>query len=203
MQREGGFTYEARGGSCDGVLWPEMSEVTLRPGSREDAHALARLSLESSAYYAEIAPETHAPGEQEGFAEWIVAEWDDGPNTLALVAELDDEIAGYVEATIQEPPAWGRFFSSRDVRERRLYINALLTAEPYRRRGVGTRLVEAAEEWGRERGATVALLDTSYESPLSVPFWERMGYGRRSIIFRKRLSGSSSPHDASRSSNAS
>jgi GNAT superfamily N-acetyltransferase len=166
----------------------EVTEVTLRAATRRDANALARLSLESSAYYAEIAPETHIPGKHEGFAEWIAAEWDEGPNTLALVAEINGEVAGYVEAVIQEPPAWGRFFGSRDLRERRLYINALLTAEAYRRRGVATRLVDAAEQWGRERRATVALLDTFHDSPLSVPFWEkRMGYARRSIIFRKPL----------------
>jgi GNAT superfamily N-acetyltransferase len=165
-----------------------VTEISLRPATSDDARSLARLSLESSAYYSEIAPETHAPGEPDGFAEWIAAEWDDGPETLALVAEIDGEIAGYLEATIREPPEWGRFFGSRDLHERRLFINALLTAEAYRRRGVATRLVEAAEEWGREQGATVALLDTFYDSPVSVPFWEkRMGYRRRSIIFRKPL----------------
>ena len=165
-----------------------MAEIRLRPGTRDDAQSLARLSLESSAYYSEIAPETHAPGESDGFAEWIAAEWDEGPETLALVADIDGEIAGYLEARIQEPPVWGRFFGNRDLRERRLFINALLTAEAYRRRGVATRLVDAAENWGREHGATVARLDTFYDSPASVPFWEkRMGYRRRSIIFRKPL----------------
>ena len=56
-----------------------------------------------------------------------------------------------------------------------------------RRRGVATLLVEKAEAWGREQGASVVLLDTWAESPVSVPFWERMGYGRRSIVFRKPL----------------
>jgi hypothetical protein len=34
----------------------------------------------------------------------------------------------------------------------------------------------------------VSLLDTWADSPVSVPFWERrMGYSRRSIVFRKAL----------------
>jgi GNAT superfamily N-acetyltransferase len=62
------------------------------------------------------------------------------------------------------------------------------TADAYKRQGVATKLVHAAEDWGREHGAVVAVCDTFIESPLSVPFWEpRMGYKRRSIIFRKRL----------------
>ena len=160
----------------------------LRPATPDDAQALVDLSHESSSYYARIAPELFVEGERQGFAEWIAAEWDDGPGTLALVAEIGGAVAGYLEAVIQEPDTWGRFFGNRDLRERRLFVSAVLTAEAHRRRGVATRLVEAAEEWGRERGATVVLLDTYADSPVSVPFWEkRMRYGRRSIVFRKAL----------------
>lgn len=164
------------------------AEIVLRRATRADAPALADLSNESSAFYARLAPELFAEGQSRGFAEWIAAEWDDGPATLALVAEIDGAIAGYLEATIQEPEPWGRFFGDRDLHSRRLFVNAVLTATAFRRRGVATRLVERAEEWGREQGADVALLDTWADSPVSVPFWERrMGYGRRSIVFRKRL----------------
>jgi GNAT superfamily N-acetyltransferase len=53
---------------------------------------------------------------------------------------------------------------------------------------VGTVLLEAAEAWGRTRGARVARLDTYAHSPVSVPFYEdHMGYRRRSIVFQKRL----------------
>ena len=144
------------------------------------------MSNESSAYYARLAPELFAEGDLDGFAEWIAAEWDDGPGTSALVAEVAG-VAGYLEAVIQEPEEWRRFFGARDFRERRLFVNAVLTAEAHRRRGVATLLVEKAEAWGREQGASVVLLDTWAESCVSVPFWERMGYGRRSIVFRKPL----------------
>ena len=163
-------------------------EIVLRQATRDDAQALAELSNESSAFYARLAPELFAEGDHTGFAEWIADTWDDGPGTLALVAEIDGAIAGYLEATIQEPEPWARFFGSRDLRERRLFVNAVLTVARYRRRGVATVLVERAEDWGRERGATVVLLDTWADSPVSVPFWEqRMRYRRRSIVFRKQL----------------
>jgi GNAT superfamily N-acetyltransferase len=163
-------------------------DITLRPATRADASALVELSHESSETYARLAPDLFVDGDRDGFADWIVAEWNDGDDTLALVAEVEGEVAGYLEAVIQHPEGWTRFFGSRDLRSRRLFVNAVLTAEAYRRRGVATRLVEEAERWGRERGATVALLDTYADSPLSVPFWEqRMGYARRAIIFRKPL----------------
>jgi hypothetical protein len=53
---------------------------------------------------------------------------------------------------------------------------------------VGTRLVEAAEEWGRSAGARIAETSTYYRSPLSLPFWEpRMGYEEESVNLRKLL----------------
>ena len=164
-----------------------IGEIVVRPATRDDADGLATLSLESSAYYARIAPELFAEGQQEGFSDWIAAAWDDGPATLALVAEIDGTLAGYVEAVVQEPEPWRRFFGNRDFRVRRLHVNAVLTAEAYRRRGVATLLVQRAEAWGRERGAVVALLDTWADSPVSVPFWERQRYARRTIVFRKEL----------------
>ena len=61
-------------------------------------------------------------------------------------------------------------------------------AERHRRSGVGTRLAEAAEAWGRERGAGIAETWTYGASPLSLPFWsQRMGYEPRSVQLRKSL----------------
>ena len=107
---------------------------------------------------------------------------------LALVAEVDGELAGYLEAQLQPPLESARWQSGPDLAQTRLFLNAVGTAPEFQRRGVATRLVEAAEAWGREHGATVAVCDTWLESPFSVPFWtERMGYERRAVILRKRL----------------
>ena len=104
------------------------------------------------------------------------------------MAEVEGQVAGYLEASIQEPLESARWQSQRDLARRRLFINYVGTADRFKRQGVATRLVHAAEEWGRARGAVVAMLDTFVGSDLSVPFWEeRMGYDRQAIIFRKPL----------------
>ena len=70
----------------------------------------------------------------------------------------------------------------------RVSIEYLATLTAHRRTGAGTTLVEAAERWGRERGATVAETRTFHASPISIPFWtERAGYERGSINLRKPL----------------
>jgi GNAT superfamily N-acetyltransferase len=166
------------------------SSTVLRDRREEDAKGIARLSIESSVYYSQLAPDLFTPAQEDGLAEWIARDigWLSRPTSFALVAEIDGEVAGYLEASIQEPEDAARFSGSRDLRERRLYINYVVTAEAHKRRGVATRLVEAAEDWARRQEVTLSLCDTYIGSPQSVPFWEkRMGYEQRSIRLRKRL----------------
>lgn len=164
--------------------------VAIREARAEDAVGIARLSRENSRYYVELAPELFQLPDDEGFVEFIESdsEWRESRDTLALVAEVDGDVAGYLEASLQRPNETARWQSQRDLSDIRLHINFVGTGDAYKRQGVATELVEAAEDWGRERGAVVALCDTFIDSPLSVPFWERrVGYQRRAIIFRKRL----------------
>ena len=142
--------------------------------------------------YAAIVPEVIQEPDPDGLAEWFergIAE-DRGENTLWLVA-VDDtggQVIGMIEASVQEPHADGRWQLQRDRSRTRLLINALAVAEDHRRRGVGTLLMNAAEEWGHGNGATVTLTDTNLRSDLAVPFYEaRMGYQRQAVILRKHL----------------
>jgi GNAT superfamily N-acetyltransferase len=164
--------------------------VTIREARDDDAVGIARLGQQNSRYYVQLAPELFRVPDEEGLIEFIESgrEWREGPDTLALVAEDDGAVAGYLEASLQRPDETARWQGQRDLSDTRLFINFVGTADAYKRQGVATKLVGAAEQWGRDRGAVVALCDTFIDSPLSVPFWERrMGYERRAIIFRKRL----------------
>jgi GNAT superfamily N-acetyltransferase len=164
--------------------------ITIRKARDDDSAGIARLGQENSSYYRRLAPEHFRVPDEQGLIEYIRndREWRARPDTLALVADDDGAVAGYLEASLQFPDESARWQGQRDLSEIRLFINYVGTADAYKRRGVATKLVEAAEEWGRERGAVVATCDTFVGSPLSVPFWEeRMGYERRAIIFRKRL----------------
>ena len=107
---------------------------------------------------------------------------------LSLVAEVDGEVVGSLEAELVPPLESARYQMVPELGQTRLFINYVGTAQPHWRRGVATRLVEAAEAWGRSAGATIALCDTYLGSPVSLPFWEqRMGYSPRSVRLRKSL----------------
>ena len=82
------------------------------------------------------------------------------------------------------------------IRWRWLYVAKLWVHERARRRGVGTRLLTAAEDLARSRGCSGASLDTfEYQAR---PFYEKLGYelfgtldgyppGYRQFYLRKRL----------------
>lgn len=114
------------------------------------------------------------------------SEWRGASTNLALVAEIEDEVVGYLEASVQPPLESAQ--GNLDLGRTRLFVNYVEVGRAHQRQGVGTRLVEAAEEWGRTNGATIAVCDTWIESPVSVPFWvDRMGYSSRAIRLRKSL----------------
>jgi GNAT superfamily N-acetyltransferase len=165
-----------------------VSEITVRPAVPGDGEGIAPLSQDSAAYYRELAPDDFRLPDADGKAAWLDSFLPaDGEREIALVAEIDGEIAGYLEARLEEPLDSARYQTNPELAERRLFIGALITARSHWRRGVGSALVAAAEGWGRERGATVALMDTYAESPVSVPFWHGRGYRTRGVIMHKRL----------------
>ena len=165
-----------------------MGGVTVRPAQPGDGAGIALLSRDSATYYRELAPDDFRLPDEAGQAEWLDSFLPaDGEREIALVAEIDGAVVGYLEARLEEPIDSARYQTNPELAERRLFIGALLTARSYWRRGVGSALVAAAEAWGRERGATVSLMDTYAGSPVSVPFWEGRGYRTRNVIMRKRL----------------
>ena len=65
-------------------------------------------------------------------------------------------------------------------------VDALAVIDDRRHRGVGTALVRAAEEWGRDRGATTILVDANWSTGVAERFYEgALGYERRALRLRK------------------
>lgn len=163
--------------------------VTIRLARRGDGAGIARAWLSSAAYYARLDPEHFQVPRAVGLAEG----WDDqlgqgGDDSLQLVAESGGRVIGWLSARIEPPGEEAAGQLTREHGWTRLVVDALIVDRDHWRQGAGTRLLEVAEAWGRDRGAQVARLDTYAHSPVSVPFYEdRMGYHRRSIVFQKQL----------------
>jgi ribosomal protein S18 acetylase RimI-like enzyme len=59
-----------------------------------------------------------------------------------------------------------------------LYVDALATDDRFRRRGVATALLQAAEDDARERGLTAVALDTADRNATAQALYERFGMER-------------------------
>ena len=166
---------------------PEFLQI--RHPRAGDGAGLAQSWLDAGTYYNQLTPDLFQVPEQDGLAAWF----EDGiferpPDELYLVAEYSGQAVGFIEAVIEPPLPDAAWQFIRDLAYPRLYINALVVQRAYWRQGIGKQLLIAAEEWGQNRGAHIAFLDTFSESPVSVSFYEqRMGYQRRSIRFQKLM----------------
>jgi GNAT superfamily N-acetyltransferase len=163
--------------------------LAIREAVPGDGPAIAAIHSDNAAYYVELAPDLFRAPDPDGLAEFVdPSPEDNSPASVFLVAQDRSAVVGYLLAELVSPTPTDRYQSSTDLNEVRLFIHALAVLQACWRRGIAGRLVEAAEEWGRERGAAIVLCDTWLESPVSLPFWEeRMGYSRRSVRMRKRL----------------
>lgn len=95
----------------------------------------------------------------------------EGPDSIALVAEQRAELLGLCTA----------YIDLRSVRYgRRCWVEDLAVSPEYRSQGVGKALLEAAKEWGRERGATHLELDSGEDRADAHRFYEREGPSWRS-----------------------
>lgn len=154
----------------------ESAEIRVRAALPTDADALELIHADVAQYYGEGAPH-HPPGSS-----------DSGDLALRLVAEVDGEIVGVLAARLTSNENGNGQVGGHAPADKRLLISYLATAAGSRRSGIGTRLVQTAEDWGRRAGATVAETTTFQGSPLAVPFWEdRMGYEELATSLEKRL----------------
>ncbi|GIH14020.1 GNAT family N-acetyltransferase [Rugosimonospora africana] len=165
--------------------------VVVRPATVDDAAGLAQLWIDSGRFFASINPDTAQEPDPDGLVEWFAELYQKlvaDPSMLVLTAAVDGTLAGELSARLLEPlPSAARQVQS-DFRRRRVHVDSLSVAEPYRRSGVGTALMTAAERWAVERGAEVVTLESNADNPTSMPFYEhRMGYRRHEVVFRKVL----------------
>jgi GNAT superfamily N-acetyltransferase len=83
-----------------------------------------------------------------------------------LVADLDDRPVGWVYTAISEYIEAEAF----------VVIGGLVVDKNHRRKGIGRRLMEEAEEWARKRGCSVVRLWSSSVRADAHRFYQALGY---------------------------
>ncbi len=142
--------------------------VSIRRGRREDAATLAALHREADWCYDDAA---------------IVAEYYDDafePETV-LAAEVDGALVGKLELFLSWKSTSGRFG----------VIRRFVVHPDWRGRGVGHRLLAAAEEEARRAGCAFLELSVDEDNPGARRLYAGEGFAedRRELILRKPLDG--------------
>jgi GNAT superfamily N-acetyltransferase len=136
-------------------------------------------------------------GEEEAIVplyEWLFAPpgsrpaaWDERRAAVALRQAIDSHDACVLVAAQEDGELIGFCTAYQDLHSVRFGYRAWvedLAVDPGRRsRGVGKALLDAAKDWGRERGATHLELDSAEARSDAHRFYEREGAGYRSISY--------------------
>ena len=109
-----------------------------------------------------------AEGTESGYA-WFLGKMLEAEDNVVFVAERDGAVAGYVWAAL-EPLSW------KELRGPAGFIHDVAVAEEARRSGVGTRLMQAAFDWLRERGAPRVILWTAAPNEGARTLFRRLGF---------------------------
>ena len=102
----------------------------------------------------------------------------DDDSTIFL-AEVAHQPVGLAEVYVREDEP-----NPARVSRRYGLLQSLMVREAFRRHGVGTRLVEAAQQWAKEKGATEMRLETWEFAEGPLEFYEHIGYRtlRRTLV---------------------
>lgn len=143
----------------------------IRRAHAADAGALGRLgAMLMRTHYAFDSQRFLAPGDaaESGYASFLGSLLD-SPDDLVLVAEQDGVVAGYLWAAL-EPLSW------KELRGPAGFVHDLAVTDEARQGGVGTKLMESAVEWLRERGAPRVILWTAASNERARALFRRMGF---------------------------
>ncbi|HNZ43408.1 MAG TPA: GNAT family N-acetyltransferase [Bacteroidales bacterium] len=157
-----------------------MNDITIHAVTEKDLDIIARVKELFTAMYHEYAGmglSITLPGNSAALWMNSVLPALNRMNML-YVALVEGEVAGFI---------FGYFNFTRD------YLGATKTgviSETYvvphlRSKGVGRILLGAMEKWFIEKGIATVELQTLYRNEKAVAFWEKAGYTKESIHFRK------------------
>lgn len=117
------------------------------------------------------------------------------PSSCALVAVVDEEVAGMVVLTAT---SYAPLFEQRAVHAHYLHVR-----DGFRRRGVGKALLAAAVQFADDAGAEHVITSVPPQMRDTHRFYARLGFGpvmvRRSVpvsVLRRRLAGAQAPSSA-------
>jgi aminoglycoside 6'-N-acetyltransferase I len=154
-----------------------VKDLLVRRAKPSDRDQLSRLR-------AALWPESSAEEHGEELALILVGTFPRVMPLVILVAQTGDgTLAGFLEVGLRSSADGCN--ESRPVG----YVEGWYVEENWRRKGVGAKLLRAAEEWARGQGCLEMASDTTIDNLVSQRVHEALGFevAERSVLYRKTL----------------
>ena len=154
-----------------------QSEPSLRLAGPQDFDALCRLYYEFNEFHVQGVPDrlrSLGPPEQQDWTRLQEA-FDlifSSEAAAILLAEVSGSPAGLVEVYLREDSVE----NDLTIPYRYAHIQSLIVAQQFRKQGLGSLLVEAAQEWAKARAVAEVRLDVWEFDAGPLPFYTRLGY---------------------------
>jgi ribosomal protein S18 acetylase RimI-like enzyme len=145
--------------------------LTIRKAERRDLASLGRLgAMLMRTHYEFDRQRFLAPGKgtEDGYGSFLGSFLDSDDNHV-FVAEQNNEVIGYVYAAL-EPLSW------KELRGPAGFIHDVAVDERSRHAGVGTKLMQVAIEWLRERGAPRVILWSAASNDTARTLFRHLGF---------------------------
>jgi GNAT superfamily N-acetyltransferase len=141
----------------------EIMHIEIRQSTVDDAESIGRLAAEFQSYLRALGDERDFDWDarkylRDGFGE--------DPAFEGLVAEVDSSVVGY---------ALYHFGYDTDRGQRLVYLIDLFVSQPFRRAGIGDKLMHCLSEVGRSRRAEYLVWSVLKGYSLATRFYERLG----------------------------
>lgn len=160
------------------------TEITVRPASADDAEAAAAVYVSSAEHHRQLDADLYrVPDTAVVAARYRERIPQAGDESVLLVAEVDGFVVGSSLVRLLPPPSEASMLRARRGAE----VDVAVVAGQ-RRRGVGRRLMAAAEQWAAERGARVLLLDCHADNRDAIRFYTGLlGYRQTGVLLSKLI----------------
>jgi ribosomal protein S18 acetylase RimI-like enzyme len=160
-------------------------DVTIEPATASDFEQIARLFAEENRFHAELLPGRFQVVDPIITHEWLEAVLSSSLKTL-FVARAAGQVVGVLLLQEMANPD-DEIYRPRCY----VYVDELMVARVYRGRGIGRRLMEAAEGRAQELGIEEIELNVWERNLGAIAFYEHLGYTtvRRRMVRKSEVWG--------------
>lgn len=149
-----------------GSALPALDGVTVRPMRlRHDLDAV--LGLQEETYRTNFPGFRYGPRFLREF-EKLLRMADRAHHEGLFVAEIAEKVVGFLWVSL--------LYMEFDAHQEQALVKDVCVTAEMRRRGIGRLLMQRAEEWGRQQGATKVTLQVTAANQAAIALYEGMGY---------------------------